>query len=204
VILGYERPPWGYTFKVALPPRQQRFVDEYLVDLNGTQAAIRSGYSPNGAEVAGSRLLRNAKVAAALAAAQRERAERTTISQDHVLRALASIAFSDIRKLFDDEGNLLAPHEIPDDMIPALASLTIRVQREDGGASVVRIRMGNKIRALTLLGKHLGVFKEPKQTAPPLLNIDPSKLANLSDDDVAREIQGGKLLEMISTAPARS
>ncbi len=71
-----------------LTAKQERFVAEYLVDLNATQAAIRAGYAKKGAAVEGSRLLVNPKVAAAVAAAQAERAKRTEITQDYVLTSI--------------------------------------------------------------------------------------------------------------------
>ena len=71
-----------------MTPRQQRFVDEYLLDLNATQAAIRAGYSARTAEQQGPRLLGNAGVAAAIQAAQEARSERVHITQDDVLRGL--------------------------------------------------------------------------------------------------------------------
>lgn len=72
----------------ALKPRQRRFVDEYLVDLNATQAAIRAGYSARTANEQGARLLAKAIVAAAVQAAQKARAERLRITQDDVLLGL--------------------------------------------------------------------------------------------------------------------
>ena len=71
-----------------LTAKQERFVAEYLIDLNATQAAIRAGYAKKGAAVEGSRLLANPKVAAAVAAAQAARAERTEITQDYVLTSI--------------------------------------------------------------------------------------------------------------------
>ncbi len=76
---------------ITLTARQERFVDEYLVDLNGTQAAIRAGYSVKAAHVTGSRLLTNAKVAAAISAAKQERSEATKIDAEYVLRKLHQI-----------------------------------------------------------------------------------------------------------------
>ena len=70
---------------MTLRAKQQRFVEEYLVDLNATQAAIRSGYSKKTAEQQGNRLLGNAKVAADIASSQASRSERTGITQDYVL-----------------------------------------------------------------------------------------------------------------------
>ena len=73
---------------VSMTPKQQRFVEEYLVSLNATQAAIRAGYAKSGASVEGARLLANAKVAAAVAAAQAERSKRTEVTQDYVLATI--------------------------------------------------------------------------------------------------------------------
>ena len=71
-----------------MTPRQQRFVEEYLLDLNATQAAIRAGYSGHTANEQGARLLANASVAAAVQAAQQARSERVQVTQDDVLRGL--------------------------------------------------------------------------------------------------------------------
>ena len=73
---------------MALTARQERFVAEYLIDLNATQAAIRAGYAEKSAAAEGSRLLVNTKVAAAVAAAQAKRSERTEITQDYVLAVI--------------------------------------------------------------------------------------------------------------------
>jgi phage terminase small subunit len=72
--------------------KQARFVEEYIVDLNGRQAAIRAGYSPKTAEVQASRLLRNAKLQATLESAIRERSKRAELSSDRVVEELARIA----------------------------------------------------------------------------------------------------------------
>jgi phage terminase small subunit len=87
-----------------LTARQQRFVEEYLIDLNATQAAIRAGYSEKTAQVQSSRLLSNVMVAAAIAEAQSARSERTEITQDMVVRELAKIGFSDLRKVLTKDG----------------------------------------------------------------------------------------------------
>jgi phage terminase small subunit len=97
-------------------PRQQRFVEEYLVDLNATQAAIWSGYSAKGAEVRGSELLRKRKVAAKIDDLKRERSEWTRVTADRVLRELAVLAFSSIEDYtLDDDGRIvLRPGADPD------------------------------------------------------------------------------------------
>src|SRR5690348_14082739 len=71
-----------------LTPRQAKFVQEYMVDLNATQAAIRAGYSPQTAEQQGARLLKNVKVASTVQAALAERSERTRLKADAVIEEL--------------------------------------------------------------------------------------------------------------------
>ncbi len=73
-----------------LTDRQTRFVDEYLIDLNGTQAALRAGYSPSGARQEGSRLLTNADIKALVARKQAQTAQRLEITREDVIRGLVS------------------------------------------------------------------------------------------------------------------
>ena len=89
-----------------LTPKQARFVEEYLLDLNATQAAIRAGYSAKTAEVQGSRLLGNAKIAAAVKKAQEARSERTRIDQDWVIERLVGVyeASMEARPVCDKNG----------------------------------------------------------------------------------------------------
>lgn len=84
-----------------LTAKQQRFVEEYLIDLNATQAAIRAGYSPKTANEQGARLLANASVQEAIAKAMAERSRRTGISQDRVIQELARIAFVNPKNIID-------------------------------------------------------------------------------------------------------
>jgi phage terminase small subunit len=85
----------------ALTAKQARFVAEYLVDLNATQAAIRAGYSARTANEQAARLLANVSVAAAVAEAQAARGKRTEVTQDRVALELARIAFGDPRRVMD-------------------------------------------------------------------------------------------------------
>ena len=80
----------------TLTPRQKRFVDEYLVDLNATQAAIRSGYKEHTAKEQGYDLLTRTHIKAAVADRMRSREERTQVSQDLVVKRLAKFAFESI------------------------------------------------------------------------------------------------------------
>lgn len=80
----------------ALTPKQARFVEQYLIDLNGTQAAMRSGYSARNADKIASQLLGKTRVAEAIAAALKARSERTQVTADQVVTELAKIGFANM------------------------------------------------------------------------------------------------------------
>lgn len=170
-----------------MTPKQQRFVDEFLIDLNGTQAAIRAGYSKRSANRIASETLTKPDIQAAIADAQRKRSHRTAVTQDAVLQRLASIAFFDICLLFDDSWNLLPATKFPPQAAAAIANLEV-IKARGRMAGGLKVRLHDKVRALELLAKHLGLFKE--QPAPPStgLSIDVSQLARLSDEDLDQAI----------------
>ena len=87
--------------QLGLTLKQQRFVDEYMVDLNATQAAIRAGYSSETAQEQSSRLLSNVMVQAAISAARKEQQKRTAITADTVLIEIANVALADARELVE-------------------------------------------------------------------------------------------------------
>lgn len=95
-----------------LTPKQQRFVEEYLIDLNATQAAIRAGYSERTANEQGARLLANASVKEAIDAAKIDRSESTNITAERVLKEIATMAYYDpaelvgILRALDDDTEL--------------------------------------------------------------------------------------------------
>ena len=108
---------------MALKLKQQRFVEEYLVDLNGTQAAIRAGYRPRSAKVTASRLLSKANIRTAVAEERAEAAAKAGLSVEGVLTELANVAFFDLRRAFDPEtGRPLEPHKLPAEVARALAA----------------------------------------------------------------------------------
>src|SRR6185437_328109 len=146
-----------------LTARQQRFVDEYLIDLNATQAAIRAEYSKNGAEVTASKLLRVAKVGDAIAKAEAKRAERTHITQDRVLQELARIAFFDIRRLYRDDGTLKRPNELDDEAAAVLSAVEVTETlggEESALLTTKKAKVFDKGTALTLAMRHLGMLND--------------------------------------------
>ena len=76
---------------MPLTPKRQRFVTEYLVDLNATQAAIRAGYAKSGARTEGARLLANADIQAAIAERATALAEKAEVSPEWVLTQLRNV-----------------------------------------------------------------------------------------------------------------
>ncbi len=147
-----------------LTPKQQRFVNEYLIDLNATQAYLRAGYnvSENVAAVNAQRLLRNANIQAELTNAMQERSERTQITQDMVLRELAKIGFSDLKAVVEwtEDGRIIlrASDEV-DGAILAEVSET-EIDFGDYTKRTKKVKLHDKMRALELIGKHLGMFKD--------------------------------------------
>lgn len=153
-----------------LTPKQARFVEEYLVDLNATQAAIRAGYSSKTAEQQASRLLVNVKVAAAISAAQTKRSKRTEITQDRVLKELGKLGFGDIRDIFAEDGSLKHPNSMDADAAARISSIEVVVRPVPGTQGqevehVAKIKAWDKLGALTQIGRHLGMFKDKLETS---------------------------------------
>lgn len=155
---------------MKLTAKQQRFVAEYLIDLNATQAAIRAGYSEKTALQQGPRLLGNVGVAAAIAAAKRERSERTEIDADWVLKRLARDATADLAELYEANGTLKPVHEWPIAWRTGLVAGIETVQERDGEdaegkpvyATVRKVKLLDRTKLVELIGKHVdvGAFKE--------------------------------------------
>jgi phage terminase small subunit len=179
-------------------PRQQRFVEEYLIDLNGYRAAVRAGYAEKGARNIASRLLREPEIAAAVEKAKEERRERLRITADRVLAELARIAFADIGRLVvqNEKGlSLKDTSDLSPDDLAAVAAMEISA---DGKA---RVRLHSKLRALDAIARHLGLFEkaaaEKHGTVPaerlfnglPAREILRRKLAQLAGEEVEEEVE---------------
>jgi len=148
---------------MKLTARQQRFVEEYLVDLNAAQAAKRAGYSEKNMWVIGYENLRKPAIADAIQDALRERSERTRVTQDRVLLELARIAFADIANFLRyNHGKVtLVPFDKLSADDRAVISQVTEVAHPDGSSSV-QLRFHKKLDALNAIAKHLGMFVERK------------------------------------------
>jgi len=155
---------------MALTPKQKRFVDEYLIDLNATQAAIRAKYSKKTAQEQGARLLSNVMVQAAVQRRMKDRESRTEITQDMVLKELARIGFSDIRKIVKwgeteirvadgEDGEMMPFHglalfcsdQVDDETAAAISEVS-------EGREGLKVKLHDKKGALVEIAKHLGMF----------------------------------------------
>lgn len=164
-----------------LTPKQKRFVEEYLIDLNATQAAIRAGCSQRTARQIGEENLSKPDIFFAVQEAQAKRSERTEITQDMVLQELAKIGFSDIRKIVrwgetvirmetDKDGNdvvvpyhglaLIDSNEIDDATAAAIAEVA-------EGRNGLTVKLHDKKGALVDIGRHLGMFKDRVEHSGP-------------------------------------
>ncbi|MEW8025526.1 MAG: terminase small subunit [Candidatus Thiodiazotropha sp.] len=142
-----------------LNPRQQIFSREYIIDFNGTRAAIDAGYSEKTASVQASRLLRNVKVQNALLELIQERNERLKMTSDGVLERLTEESDAKFSDLFDEQGSIKKPKEWPQvwDRMVTSYKITERTDK-DGNVTVTReIRKNENPRRLELIGKHIDV-----------------------------------------------
>lgn len=151
-----------------LTPKQQRFVEEYLIDLNATQAAIRSGYSEKTAAVIGAENLIKPNIANAIAEAQAEREERVQIDADYVLKRLVEIDQMDVLDIMDENLNMKPLKEWPKIWRQYINNIE-SIELSDGEGWLKKIKWPDKVKNLELLGKHVsvGAFKEKVEHTGP-------------------------------------
>ena len=148
---------------------QKRFCDEYLIDLNATRAykvAYPNCKKDDTARANSSRLLTKANIQEYISKKQKEIEKRTEVTQDRVINELAKIAFLDIRKLYTENGQLKNIADMDDDIAGAISSLETLEEYDGYGnnrekiGDTQKVKLLDKTRALELIGKHLGMFKE--------------------------------------------
>ena len=156
--------------------KQKIFADEYLIDLNATRAyrkAYPSVKKDETAAQAGSRMLRNVKVAGYIAERMQARQERTEITQDKVLEELAAIAFAratDYAEVKDDQVFIKDTAGLSENQIKAIAGIK-------QGKFGIEVKLNDKEKALELLGRHLGMFKDRVEVSG--LEEEKTKLSDL-------------------------
>ncbi|EIU7166814.1 terminase small subunit [Pseudomonas aeruginosa] len=173
---------------MALTKKQRLFVDEYLIDLNATQAAIRAGYSTRRATEIGYQLLQRPEVAQAIQAAMAERSKRTEVEADYVIRRLREIDEMDVLDILEEDGSFRSIRDWPRAWRQFLSGIEIAELFEGRGddrriAGVLRkVKWPDKLRNLELLSRHVG-------TESAALDLELKRL------DVAKKRAELKLLE---------
>ena len=137
--------------------KQERFVEEYLIDLNATQAAIRAGYSPDSARDIGCENLTKPNIKAAIDRAMAERSRRTGINQDRVIQEIAKLAFLNPVDVIDmDEATVRG--EAHRDDTACIASVKVKnIPTDDGAITEREVKTYDKLKALELLGDRKSV-----------------------------------------------
>lgn len=188
---------------MKLTEKQKRFCDEYLIDLNATQAAIRAGYSPKGMNKRVTRMMANEGIMNYIQQHMKDREKRTEITQDKVLKELAAIAFSNgskyakivDKKVYDEEGKPIIDFETGEQ----LTYKTVEFKNTDDlkeekkaifsihkGKDGIKVETYDKMKALELLGKHLGMFTNKVEVSGnvnnPFENLTTEELLKLASD----------------------
>lgn len=151
--------------------KQIQFAHEYLVDFNGTQAAVRSGYSVKTAKEQAARLLSNVNIQQLIKELQTKQQKRVGVTADMVINELAKIAFSDISRVFTVDNAIKDISLIDEKDTAAIAAVEVdeTVKIDDAGENFVtgatkKVKLWDKLKALDALGKHFGIFeKDNKQ-----------------------------------------
>ena len=143
-----------------LTPKQAAFVAEYLIDLNASAAARRAGYAEKRADAMGHENLRKHEISAAIAAAKAQRAQRTQINADWVLRRLADMADADLSDLHNADGTLRPSSDWPEVWRKGLVAGIETDETTVGGDKVVTVRkvkIADRLKAMELIGRHVNV-----------------------------------------------
>lgn len=160
---------------MTMTKKQKRFIEEYLIDLNATQAAIRAGYSPDTAYSIGNENMKKPEIKTRIDKAMAERSKRTGVNADRVVMELAKIAFVNAGDVIDAETATVKPDAARDDTA-AIQSVKVKTFGEDGLER--EVKMADKLKALELLGKHLGMFKDKVELSGSL-ETEKNKLDDL-------------------------
>lgn len=158
-----------------MTPKQAAFVQQYLIDKNATQAAIRAGYSAKTASSAGERLLRNVEVCEAIERGMSDLAGRLGITAERVLLERSRLAFFDVRKLFQDDGGPKPINELDDDTAAAIAGLEVVEIWEGSGEDrhfvgyLKKYKLASKDPNLAALEKYFGLNEKGIRCRLPVI-----------------------------------
>ena len=179
-----------------MTPKQERFVKEYMIDLNTTQAAIRAGYSEKTAEQQGYQLLQNTSVSAAVAKAMKKRGDKLEITADRVLKELALIGFAnmeDFIRITDEGDAFVCLSGLTREQAAAISEITVEDYMDGRGDDArdvrrTKFKLSDKRAALVDIGKHLGMFVSKHEHTGA--DGGPIKTEVVTPAQVQKEIEG--------------
>lgn len=157
---------------MKLTSKQQRFCDEYLIDLNGTQAAIRAGYSENAAKEIAAQNLTKLNIQTYLSEAKKKLSDRNENLADRVVEELQKIGFCNIQDYLET-GNVIKDLTTIERPIAAAVSSIKRSVTEFGTIenpgikTVIEFKLHDKISALEKLGRYCGIFEKDNSQSKP-------------------------------------
>lgn len=159
---------------MALNDKQARFCEEYMKDLNGTQAAIRAGYSPESATSTASEILRYPDVQNRISELQAALRDKNEGLAQAVIDELKKVGFANIQDYIED-GNVISNlKKIPKEQAAAVASVKKSITTFDGGEKeVVEFKLWDKLSALEKIGKHLGIFEADNKQKATNIVVEP-------------------------------
>ena len=163
-----------------LTPKQLKFCNEYLIDLNATQAAIRAGYSEKTANRIGTENLSKLVISNYISELQQKQQKRTEITADMVIKELAKIAFHNTQDFVNGGNSILEIKHIDRSKVAAVSKVKTTIK--DDGSVISEIAFYDKVEALEKLGRHLGVFeKDNKQKSALTVEMTSKEAKNISD-----------------------
>ena len=147
-----------------MTPKQERFVAEYLKDLNATQAAIRAGYAKKNADVTGPRLLGNVGIAEAIAAGQQRQLVSADLTAVATLEAIRRQVVGDIRSLFDADGNFKAIKDLTAEEAALIAGFELVIKNAAAGDGITdrvrKVKLKDQARYVEMAAKHFGLLTD--------------------------------------------
>lgn len=180
-----------------LTAKQKRFCEEYLIDFNGTRAAICAGYSKKTANRIASENLSKPDIQAFIQESQKKLSEKSAITLERVLKEYGRIAFTDIRKFYDEDGNLLPIHKLDDDAAAVLAGMDVDEIYEYADGIKIPVGLVKKIKRWDKKGALDSICKVLGFNAPDKIDQNINQRTVIidttgSEDTVQPEAGGGK------------
>ena len=170
----------GKNGERKLTDKQKRFCEEYVIDLNGSQAAIRAGYTEKSARVTAAKMLTNANIEGYISQLKQKHSESTDISAERVLKEYASLGFANAADFYEPNGEAKPINELTKEQSKAISKVVRKVVKTDNGTEITTFsyQFHDKLKALENVAKHIGFFEkdnDQKKMFPDGFNINIKK-----------------------------